>query len=125
MQIEVAVGVIVKENKVLIAKRAIHQHQGNLWEFPGGKIHSNETAIQALKRELAEEVQIIVQQADELMTIEHHYLDKAVKLHVYLVKEFSGIAKGLESQPIKWVAIDKLKNYEFPVANQAIIERLS
>ena len=38
-QIAVAAGVIYNsDGKILIAKRADNQHQGGLWEFPGGKI---------------------------------------------------------------------------------------
>ena len=36
--LQVAVGVIVNaEREILIARRHAHQHQGDLWEFPGGK----------------------------------------------------------------------------------------
>ena len=50
--IDVAAAAIVNaENKVLIAKRAAHRHQGDRWEFPGGKLDAGEVAEQALVRE--------------------------------------------------------------------------
>ena len=61
----VAVGVIVnRQREVLIAKRLETQHQGGLWEFPGGKVKHNESVQDALKRELKEEVNIFYRLKD-------------------------------------------------------------
>ena len=49
--IHVAAAIIVKDNKVLLAKRPDDKHQGGKWEFPGGKLDGNETPLQALIRE--------------------------------------------------------------------------
>ena len=123
-QIHVAVGVIVNaQQQVLIAKRPQHAHQGGLWEFPGGKVEANESVFEALTREIKEEVGIDIQQAQALMMIEHDYGDKKVVLDVYLSTDFAGEANGLEGQEIAWVAKHELKNYAFPAANSAIIEK--
>ena len=58
--VEVAVGVIKRDNKIYISKRADDLHQGGKWEFPGGKREANETIEQALVRELSEEIGIQV-----------------------------------------------------------------
>lgn len=121
-QLAVAVGVIKNaQGQVLIALRDDARHQGGLWEFPGGKIEADETAEQALVRELKEELAIEVISAMPLITIKHQYPDLAVQLKVFLVDEFSGVAKSCEGQPLKWIAVQDLKQYEFPAANQAII----
>lgn len=121
-RLAVAVGVIKNDQgQVLISRRHDKLHQGGLWEFPGGKIEAGETAEQALARELKEELAIEVINAIPLITINHQYPDLAVQLKVFLVDEFSGIAKGCEGQPLQWVAVQNLKQYEFPAANQAII----
>ncbi|CCQ10335.1 Mutator mutT protein (7,8-dihydro-8-oxoguanine-triphosphatase) [Pseudoalteromonas luteoviolacea B = ATCC 29581] len=122
--VNVAVGVVLNGDEVLICKRAEDQHQGGLWEFPGGKIEADETVFAALKRELKEEVDIEIASGDLLMTIDHDYGDKCVSLHVLLVEQFTGKAKGLEHQPLQWVNKHLLKNYKFPAANIAIIEAL-
>jgi mutator protein MutT len=54
--IRVAAAVICKDGRYLLAKRPAHKPQGGLWEFPGGKIESGETAQVALARELVEEL---------------------------------------------------------------------
>ena len=124
-KINVAVAVILnKENKVLIAKRHDHLHQGGKWEFPGGKIEQNESAKEALFREIAEEVGLTVQQASPLMVLDYDYGDKLVSLNVWTVTDFTGEAIGAEDQEIRWITREKLINFTFPEANQPIVDSL-
>ena len=84
----VAVGVIISpDDRVLIAKRASHQHQGGLWEFPGGKLEAGESVAAALCRELSEELDLLVDQRllKPLMQVSHDYPDKSVVLDVWWV----------------------------------------
>lgn len=121
-RIHVAVGVISDgADRILIARRAEHLHQGGLWEFPGGKVESNETVEQALQRELFEELAITVNEQEPLLTIEHDYTDKAVLLDVWWISEFAGEPQGREGQPLQWVPIESLHEFEFPAANKPII----
>jgi 8-oxo-dGTP diphosphatase len=123
-QVNVAVGVIIRDARVLLAKRALSQHQGGKWEFSGGKIEAGETLMGALAREIKEELDIDVSRCREWMDIEHNYPDKAVCLKVCLVEGFSGEPKGVEGQPLRWVAVEDLGRYEFPEANREIVQRL-
>jgi len=124
--INVAVGMVLDGDKVLIAKRGVHQHQGDLWEFPGGKVEAGETTPQALRRELAEEVGLDVdpELMVELTCLEFDYGDKAVRLDTWVCPSFTGRAQGLEGQPVRWIAVADLGQYEFPEANQPLIEQL-
>jgi 8-oxo-dGTP diphosphatase len=120
--LQVVVGVVKNTHgQVLISLRDDSLHQGGLWEFPGGKIEPEETAEQALARELKEELDITVITAVPLITVKHRYPDLAVQLNVFLVEHFSGTAKSCEGQPFKWVNPDELANHAFPAANQPII----
>lgn len=122
--VHVAVAVISRDDKVLIARRSDHAHQGGLWEFPGGKVERNETVQQALKRELKEELDIDLNlngNTQPLIRIRHDYGDKAVLLDVWVVTQFTGKAKGAEGQPIKWVKKTELAEYDFPEANKPIL----
>ena len=121
-RLQVAVGVIKNaRGQILISLRDESLHQGGLWEFPGGKIESGESAVQALTREIEEELAITVITATPLITVKHQYPDLAVQLHVFLVNQFSGDAKSCEGQPFKWVNPAELTNYAFPTANHPII----
>ena len=77
LPIHVAVGVILNHHhQVLLAKRAVHQHQGGLWEFPGGKVELGESVCDALLRELKEELGIVVTSSHPLIEVKHSYKDK-------------------------------------------------
>lgn len=124
-QVHVAVGVVInRERQVLIAKRHSKQHQGGLWEFPGGKVGHGETVQAALKRELKEEVALVVHECASLMRIPFDYGDKQVLLDVWVVSIFSGKPEGCEGQPVKWVSAGELDEYAFPAANLGIIEAI-
>jgi 8-oxo-dGTP diphosphatase len=121
--VHVAVGVILDEHhNVLITRRSTDAHQGGLWEFPGGKVEEGESLQQALQRELLEELGIDIGRTTALLEVRHDYGDKAVLLDVHVVWNFNGEAKGLESQPLNWVAAGELSNYQFPAANVPIVE---
>lgn len=120
--LEVAAGVVFDEHgRVLIAKRPAHLHQGDRWEFPGGKLEPGETAAAALRRELREELAIDIIDPTPLITIRHDYPDRSVRLSVWRVHQFHGTARGVEGQPIEWVAPDDLPNFTFPAANRPIV----
>lgn len=107
--------------KILIARRADAQHQGGLWEFPGGKVEEGEAVQVALARELHEELGIVVTAARPLITVHHDYPDKQVLLDVWEVSAFTGEPHGAEGQPLAWVTGRELGSYEFPAANQPIV----
>jgi len=124
-RIHVAVGVIKNDSQqVLIAKRAQHLHQGGLWEFPGGKVEADENVEQALARELLEEIGITVEHATPFIKIQHDYVDKSVLLDVWSVEKFSGTAQGKQGQPLVWVDVARLYDYQVPIGNKSIITAL-
>ena len=121
-RLHVAVGVITDDRgRVLISRRAEDSHQGGLWEFPGGKVEPGESLADALARELREELDIEVRRSEPLIEIRHDYSDKAVLLDVHVVRDFGGNPSGLENQPLAWVSLENLRDYQFPAANKPII----
>lgn len=131
--ISVAVAVLRYADKFLVAKRHMHQHQGGKWEFIGGKIDSNESAEQALMREVNEEIGLSLN-TDQLVfmgKVYHDYQDKKVYLYtyeVYLTKQqyhdVSYCQKGLENQDLRWLDMDEMiaKVNQFPIANARIMD---
>ncbi len=155
--VHVAVGIVFDclkeqadkgEGQILIAKRAEHQHQGGLWEFPGGKVESGESVQVALQRELEEELGLMtsVINMTPVISIPFHYPDKSVLLDVWAVyNEPDALIKaglacsetsdldvfelgtglgGKEGQPLLWVKRSELDQYQFPEANVAILNVL-
>lgn len=123
--VHVAVAVIENTSgEILISKRLDHLHMGGFWEFPGGKVEENETVLQALQREIREEVALDIHTAQPLLQIPFQYPEKRVLLDVWHVKNFSGVAQSCEGQQILWAPRQALSAYQFPPANRAILTAL-
>lgn len=124
-KIIVVVGIVFNERgEILIAQRTSKQSHAGYWEFPGGKVEVGETLEQALIRELHEEVHIKPLAISHLQTIEYDYGNRPVQLNFFRIEKFTGTAHGAEQQQIKWITSSELSNYQFPAANQPIIELL-
>jgi 8-oxo-dGTP diphosphatase len=126
-RLHIAVGVIFNQQKdsVLIARRPETKHQGGLWEFPGGKCKQNEDVVSALKRELFEELNLVVNTCCRLTHVEHDYPNQKVYLDVWSVTDWQGEIFGKEGQLVEWLEISLLGQRNFPAANIAIIEAIA
>ncbi|MFI8415192.1 8-oxo-dGTP diphosphatase MutT [Serratia sp. NPDC078593] len=123
--LNIAVGIIRNEQQeIFITRRAADAHMAGFWEFPGGKIEPGETAEQAVYRELLEETGIKTERAELLEVLEHHFNDRIVTLHFYLVEAWKGEPFGREGQPMRWIKQGALREDEFPPANATIIKKL-
>jgi 8-oxo-dGTP diphosphatase len=104
--VEVAVGVLMNDvGAVLLGQRPVGKPYAGYWEFPGGKIESGETLFAALSRELLEEIDVLINDAEEFMVLEHDYPHAYVRLHICLVKSWQGQPRGLENQALGWLNI--------------------
>jgi 8-oxo-dGTP diphosphatase len=104
--VEVAVGVLMNPaGAVLLGQRPAGKPYAGYWEFPGGKIESGETFLTALSRELQEEIDVRIDDAEEFMVLEHDYPHAYVRLHICLVKSWQGQPRGLENQALGWLNI--------------------
>lgn len=120
--IDVSVGIVANsQGQLLVAKRPAHWMGGGCWEFPGGKIEPGEDAKTALKRELLEEVGIIVHDCTPLINFEYAYPERKVRLNAWLVNSYSGTAVGLEGQEICWCYPSNLETLNMLPANRAIV----
>jgi 8-oxo-dGTP diphosphatase len=104
--VEVAVGVLMNDvGAVLLGQRPVGKPYAGYWEFPGGKIESGESLFAALSRELLEEIDVLIEDAEEFMVLEHDYPHAYVRLHICLVKSWQGQPRGLENQALGWLNI--------------------
>ena len=133
--VNVAVAVIHYKDQYLLGFRDATQHQGNRYEFVGGKIEANESAAQALIREVAEETGILLDNNTivKLGRLHHDYGDKQVSLQVYKIEltaeqyeQHRHCEQGLEGQALTWVSKSQLLagEYHLPAANKTILEWL-
>ena len=120
--VHVAIGLVIVDSQILVACRPVGASHAGLWEFPGGKFEANETAFEALKRELYEEVGIEVVQATPLMCVKHNYGKLYVALDTWQIDVFNGVPYGREGQEIRWVNRDELLSLRFPEGNVSIVD---
>lgn len=121
---KVAVAIITDASqRILITRRSLHVSYGGMWEFPGGKLESEELATAALVREIKEEVGIDVKAYTYLGEVRHIYDHKHISLLIYHVYDYQGEAVCREAQmDLRWVDIANLNDFQFPAANLEIIE---
>jgi len=110
--------------RYLITQRRRGSHLEGLWEFPGGKLETGETAEVGLRRELEEELTATFDVGPLVETIHWEYPDRTIVLRFYTCRHASGPIAPREGQAMAWVAPDRLTDYAFPPADAALIERL-
>jgi len=121
----IGVAVIWNEaGKILIDKRRKQGLHGGFWEFPGGKIEPGETIEACIKREIMEELGIVIEVGESLMTIEHDYTKFTITLNVHHSHYVSGEPQTIECDEIRWVTLDEIDQFTFPKANEQIIATL-
>ena len=125
-RVHIVAAVILNEeqDQVFITKRPEKAHKGGFWEFPGGKVELDESAEQALIRELNEEVGIETTELTLFESLNHDYSDKSLYFDFFTVTKFNHFPYGKEGQQGLWVPISELNQYEFPEANVPILNKV-
>jgi 8-oxo-dGTP diphosphatase len=124
--VSVVAGIISHGGRVLIGQRKTRDWHGGKWEFPGGKIEVGEAAVEALARELREELGIEARIGTELQRYEFHYDTRPpVELIFFEVRQFSGVPVNYEFEQILWEWSENLPNYDFLDGDKDIIRWLA
>ena len=100
---EVAVGILFRaDGAMLLSTRPPGKPYAGYWEFPGGKLEEGETVVQALRRELIEELGVTIGDAEVWKVTEHDYPHALVRLHWCKVFVWSGAFEMREGQTMAW-----------------------
>jgi 8-oxo-dGTP diphosphatase len=101
----VAAAVILRpDGQVLLAQRPEGKAYAGYWEFPGGKFETGETPLQALARELHEELGLVVRRAAPWFIQRYVYPHAHVEIHFFRVFEWEGEPVGHDGQAFSWQA---------------------
>jgi 8-oxo-dGTP diphosphatase len=105
---EVAAGILLdSQQHFLMGQRPVGKPYAGYWEFPGGKVEAGETLFQTLQRELQEELGITIHSSVDLMMIEHDYPHAYVRIHVSVIRDWTGEPTGCENQALSWQDLNR------------------
>jgi 8-oxo-dGTP diphosphatase len=125
--LHVVAGVLVdRHDQVLIATRPPGKSFAGRWEFPGGKVGAGETAREALRRELVEELGVEISAAVPLLTVTHRYPGAAapVTIEAWRIDAWRGEPRPLDGQQLRWCACEALAAAELLEADRPIVTAL-
>lgn len=106
--VDVAAGLLIgPDGRLLLGQRPEGKPYAGWWELPGGKLEPGETFLQALARELREELGIEITEAQSWVTLVHAYAHATVRLVFCRVTGWRGEPAGLEGQRLRWVDPDQ------------------
>lgn len=124
---DVAAGVIWQgepfQSQVLIAQRPQDGMLGGLWEFPGGKLEPEDADLAAcLRREIREELNGEIEVGEKITTVKHAYTHFRITLHAFHARYIGGELEAIGCDDFRWIAVDELDNFPFPVTDRKVIE---
>jgi 8-oxo-dGTP diphosphatase len=123
--VHVAVALMVRDDCVLMGERKPEKIYPLHWEFPGGKIEFGETALGALRRELFEELGIVVANAEMYFSETATYSNGVTyAISYFLVREWKREIVNLEFNRVEWISEGLLPTLLHLSGNKAILDRL-
>lgn len=122
--LEVAVALVPRDGRWLVAKRRADAHWGGLWEFPGGKCEPGEDPRATAIRELAEECGVQAEAEDVWAPLTWDYGDRLVRITPVLCRWVAGEGRALASEVCCWVTQDELAHLEMPPVNAEIVRAI-
>lgn len=111
-----------EDGEILIARRKEGRVRSGYWEFPGGKIHSNESPERAITREIKEEMSIEIIPERIVGSYIHEYPDIKVELTALLCDCKTAPINSTDHDAILWVKSSELKNQTLSEADLRLWE---
>lgn len=116
------------QGRVLLARRPAGKADAGLWEFPGGKVERGEAPLDALRRELQEELGLCVLDGVPLIRVPVASAGDgaAIRLHLdtWTIRGYRGDPFAHEHDALAWVAPEALDRYPMPPADRPVVAAL-
>ncbi len=122
--IEVVGAVIVSGRRCLVAKRGPGGSAAFKWEFPGGKVKRGESAAEALKREIYEELELRIDVTAAIGSVRAAASAGLIELTLYSARLISGSPVLREHLEVRWVEADDLHDMDFAAADRPLLGRV-
>jgi len=123
--IRVTCGIIVKDGKILAAQRSETMKLPLKWEFPGGKIQEGESEEECLKREIKEELNILISIQYRLHPVLHNYGDFQIELIPFVAEYAGGALKLHEHRQAEWLTSNELLSLDWAPADIPILQEFN
>ena len=122
----VAVALIDRDGRVLLAERPAGKQLAGMWEFPGGKVDPGETPEAALIRELKEELGVDTEASclSPFTFASHTYEKFHLLMPLYVCRVWEGLPQGLEGQRLAWATPKEMTGYPMPPADKPLVAML-
>jgi len=123
--LHVVAGIIELDDYILLCQRHCDSRRFPLkWEFPGGKVEKGESPENAIKRELNEELGIIVESFEKIEAYSFSYPDeKAFHLHFFKINEYNNTIQNLQFEAMSWVRPEEILNYDMLEGDLPFVKR--
>ena len=122
--VDVVGAVVVRDGRILCARRGLDAELGGMWEFPGGKVEPGESPRDALVREITEELGCRVRVGEELTTTTYEYEFATVTLTTYWCDLESGEPAPTEHAELRWLGPADLDQLPWAPADLPSVEIL-
>ena len=122
--IRVVAAVIAQDGRYLVTQRRPTAVLPLLWEFPGGRVESAETDVDALKREVRHRVGVDVEPGAQISSMAHAYEHYTVELHLYECRITQGEPRAANVHQFRWVESEDFEKLPFTPADEASMSKL-
>ncbi len=112
---------ILQDGACLAVQRGEDMTTPLKWEFPGGKVESGESAPQALKREILEELALDIDVLELLGQGTVVQRERRIVLDVYRARITGGLLQLREHRALRWLVAQDLEDLEWAPADQPIL----
>jgi len=119
---DVTCAILIHNKTVLLARRAQGSDRAGLWEFPGGKLHKDETLHNCIKREIFEELNVTIKIISDGPVVKHSYPDKTIKLFPFICSISEGVPKPIVHAELKWTPFEQLTVMDLCQADKLIAQ---
>lgn len=119
--IEVCCAILLQGTKILAVQRGPQSSHPWKWEFPGGKVHPEETAAQCIVREIEEELKITIEILEPLLSVEFDYGKGPICLKPFVCRIVSGDMILTEHIALQWLTLDQWETMDWQDADRDLI----